>query len=528
MSAPAGSRRCSSSSQVRTSSSALLRASIHGRLVRVHAMPDVLMYARHLPVARAAPRGAARRPGPVPLRRAGRACATSSIGSMEMPRLEAARAVRAPPERGVRARRPDRAGPLVRRGRARDRRSAPCEALGVTKAIVPETFPLWLADELRDRGVELTRRRGRRSTTAAVSRTAAQLAGIRRAQRAAEAGWTRPRDLLRRAERNGDGADARRRAADRRARQARDDADVRRARLHRRRLHRRARRRRARSGTTWAPARSRPSVPIVIDIWPRDNETFCFCDMTRTFVVGEVPDEVREWHRLCKEALDAAISEIKAGVDGRKVFDGTCEIFEARGRADPAHEDAGRAAPERLLPRARPRRRPRGARGAGHGARVEGRARRRRRRHGRARLLPPGLRRRAPRGPRARHRGGRREPDAATPTTSSRDPEPGHRHALPRGAALPPVTRVRCAGERTARDLRRGVRRVLGARGPRARRLVRAVHDALRVGAAVREVVPRRQAQRRLELSRQARRGGARRRGRLPLGRASRTATAAT
>ena len=33
-------------------------------------------------------------------------------------------------------------------------------------------------------------------------------------------------------------------------------------------------------------------------------------------------------------------------------------------------------------------------------------------------------------------------------------------------------------------------------RGPRARHLVRAVHDALRVGAAVREVVPRRQAQR--------------------------------
>jgi Xaa-Pro aminopeptidase len=52
-------------------------------------------------------------------------------------------------------------------------------------------------------------------------------------------------------------------------------------------------------------------VPIVVDIWPRDNESFIFCDMTRTFVVGDVPDDVREWHRLCKEALDRAISEIR-------------------------------------------------------------------------------------------------------------------------------------------------------------------------------------------------------------------------
>jgi Xaa-Pro aminopeptidase len=53
--------------------------------------------------------------------------------------------------------------------------------------------------------------------------------------------------------------------------------------------------------------------------------------MTRTFVVGDVPDEVREWHRLCKEALDAAVAEIRAGADTRAVFDVTCDIFEAAG-----------------------------------------------------------------------------------------------------------------------------------------------------------------------------------------------------
>jgi Xaa-Pro aminopeptidase len=48
-------------------------------------------------------------------------------------------------------------------------------------------------------------------------------------------------------------------------------------------------------------------------------------------VIGDVADDVREWHRLCKEALDRAVSEIKDGVSGRAVYDGTCEVFEAAG-----------------------------------------------------------------------------------------------------------------------------------------------------------------------------------------------------
>ena len=62
--------------------------------------------------------------------------------------------------------------------------------IGVTEAIVPHTFPLMLADILRENGIELTpdreffdRRRRVKNET--------ELAGIRRAQRAAEAGWTR-------------------------------------------------------------------------------------------------------------------------------------------------------------------------------------------------------------------------------------------------------------------------------------------------------------------------------------------------
>ena len=69
----------------------------------------------------------------------------------------------------------------------------------------------------------------------------------------------------------------------------------------------------------------------MIDLWPRDGESFCFADMTRTFVVGEIAPDVAEWHRICKQALDRAISEIRPGVSGRAIFDGTCELFEAAG-----------------------------------------------------------------------------------------------------------------------------------------------------------------------------------------------------
>src|SRR5262245_56339591 len=75
--------------------------------------------------------------------------------------------------------------------------------LGITSAVVPRCFPVGLADHLRANGIELEvdqrffddRRRVKSSH---------ELAGIRRAQKAAEAGMAAARELLQRAEvRNG-------------------------------------------------------------------------------------------------------------------------------------------------------------------------------------------------------------------------------------------------------------------------------------------------------------------------------------
>src|SRR5919198_344119 len=72
------------------------------------------------------------------------------------------------------------------------------DSIGVRSAVVPETFPLWLADRLRARGIELAVDDDFFSDRRRV-KTPAQLQGIRRAQRAAEAGMDAARDLLRRA-----------------------------------------------------------------------------------------------------------------------------------------------------------------------------------------------------------------------------------------------------------------------------------------------------------------------------------------
>jgi Xaa-Pro aminopeptidase len=214
------------------------------------------------------------------------------------------------------------------------------KALGITSAVVPESFPVWLADRLRADGVELTvdgalfddRRR---------VKSEAELAGIRRAQRAAEAGMDAARDLLRRATQNGNGLEV-----------AGEPLTVERVKSAMSQAF-------AAHGTTADDFIVAPGpqgavghdmgsgpisagVPIVIDIWPRDNESFMFCDMTRTFVVGDVPEDVRKWHALSKEALDRAISEIRDGAAGRAIFDGTCEIFEQAGEPTQRTKEEGK------------------------------------------------------------------------------------------------------------------------------------------------------------------------------------------
>jgi Xaa-Pro aminopeptidase len=75
----------------------------------------------------------------------------------------------------------------------------------------------------------------------------------------------------------------------------------------------------------------REGESIIIDIWPQDDETACWADMTRTFVIGDVPEDLAEWHRLTEEALEATRAAVRPGVNGREIYDIACEVYEKAG-----------------------------------------------------------------------------------------------------------------------------------------------------------------------------------------------------
>jgi Xaa-Pro aminopeptidase len=204
-----------------------------------------------------------------------------------------------------------------------------CKALGVEMATVPSTFPLAYADRLRAEGIEIrvdgALFEGRRRV-----KTAVELAGIRRAQRAAEAGMDAARDLLRRASANGGGlvVDGERLTSERIKRaialvftahgMVADDFIV-------------SHGPQSAVGHNMGSGPISPGEPIVIDLWPKDVETACYADMTRTYVVGEPPEEIVRYHTLCKEALDRSLVAIRSGVPGREVFELVCELFHEAG-----------------------------------------------------------------------------------------------------------------------------------------------------------------------------------------------------
>lgn len=202
--------------------------------------------------------------------------------------------------------------------------------LGVRAASVPFGFPLGLADRLRAEGVELRvdqelfdeRRR---------VKTEAQLAGIRRAQRAAEAGMDAARALLR-------GADGgltveRVKAAIVQAFTEHgctaDELIV-------------SHGPQSAIGHHMGEGAILPGEPVVIDLWPRDNESACYADMTRTFCVGEPPAELRDWHALVRESLERSRAAVRAGASTRAVYDASCEPFEAAGQPTARTKEPGK------------------------------------------------------------------------------------------------------------------------------------------------------------------------------------------
>jgi Xaa-Pro aminopeptidase len=202
-------------------------------------------------------------------------------------------------------------------------------ALGLESATVPRTFPLELADCLRSEGIQLTPDREAFTRRRRV-KTEAEIAGIRRAQRACEAAMDAARELLRAAREGASGLEV--------------DGKPLTSEWVKRRIGEVFTERdmladefivshgaQSAVGHDMGSGQIQAGEPIVIDLWPRDRETGCYADMTRTYVVGDPPAPLVEYQRLVLQALEEAIAAIKAGVQGREIFVGTCKLFQEHG-----------------------------------------------------------------------------------------------------------------------------------------------------------------------------------------------------
>ncbi|HZO34507.1 MAG TPA: M24 family metallopeptidase [Gaiellaceae bacterium] len=201
-------------------------------------------------------------------------------------------------------------------------------AMGVRRAVTDPEFPLAVADRLRADGIDL------QPDEAVLERrrvkSPAELAGMRRAQTAAEAGIRAVAAYLRESEIDGD-----------RLVHAGEPATSESVRAV---LREECRRHGAPAppdvivASAWQGYGHDPgsgplpaNLPITIDVWPRDDETGCWADMTRTFVVGGISDVVRARADLVLTALDAARNAIRPGITGRELHGIVCDLFEEAG-----------------------------------------------------------------------------------------------------------------------------------------------------------------------------------------------------
>jgi Xaa-Pro aminopeptidase len=214
-----------------------------------------------------------------------------------------------------------------------------CRSLEVVSAVVPPGFPVELADHLRGAGLELTVDREAFTRRRRV-KNEAELEGIRRAQRAAEAAMDVARGLLRSADASGNVLmlDGEPLTCERVKQEigevftahdmAADELIV-------------SHGGQSAIGHDMGSGPISAGEPVVIDLWPKDRETGCHADMTRTYCVGEPPEELVEYHRLVKRALDEAIAGVRGGAAGHELYRATCELFQEHGYKTLLTKDLG-------------------------------------------------------------------------------------------------------------------------------------------------------------------------------------------
>ena len=75
----------------------------------------------------------------------------------------------------------------------------------------------------------------------------------------------------------------------------------------------------------------RANQPIILDVFPRSSATRYFADMTRTVVKGRASDGQQRLYELVRQAQELAFGQIKAGADGQAIHESLLQLFERAG-----------------------------------------------------------------------------------------------------------------------------------------------------------------------------------------------------
>jgi Xaa-Pro aminopeptidase len=82
-----------------------------------------------------------------------------------------------------------------------------------------------------------------------------------------------------------------------------------------------------------AAARVEESSPIVLDIFPSDRTNGYFFDLTRTFCIGPIPEELQRMHDQVLEAFTRARDAVRPGTPAASYQSLVCDYFEEHGHA---------------------------------------------------------------------------------------------------------------------------------------------------------------------------------------------------
>jgi Xaa-Pro aminopeptidase len=77
---------------------------------------------------------------------------------------------------------------------------------------------------------------------------------------------------------------------------------------------------------------------IIVDIFPVDLSTRYYSDMTRTFVKGEPNEGLQKMYDAVLESQEAALSMVKAGVNGKDVHNKVAEVLHEAGYKTNVHD----------------------------------------------------------------------------------------------------------------------------------------------------------------------------------------------